>query len=126
MCEKVFDATDPRDDWWPETLAATAEACHLVHARVGHAEGASSPAVASHTAASLTVVSHTAASLIAASHTAVSLTAVFHTAVSLTAVSYTAVSLTTVSYDHENWCVLQGPRSTILTLPSTLLTSRLI
>jgi len=39
VCEKVFDATDPRDDWWPEVLAATAEACHLVHARVGHAEG---------------------------------------------------------------------------------------
>lgn len=39
VCEKVFDDHDPRDDWWPETLAAVADACHLVHARIGHAEG---------------------------------------------------------------------------------------
>ena len=39
VCEKVFDASDPRDDWWPEVLAEVAEACHLIHCRIGHAEG---------------------------------------------------------------------------------------
>ena len=39
VCEHVFDAASPRDDWWPATLALVAEHCHFVHCRVGHAEG---------------------------------------------------------------------------------------
>lgn len=39
VCEHVFDASDPRDDWWPKTLALVAEHCHFIHCRVGHAEG---------------------------------------------------------------------------------------
>jgi len=39
VCEHVFDATDPRDDFWPSTLAAVAAHCEFVHCRVGHAEG---------------------------------------------------------------------------------------
>lgn len=39
VCEKVFDANDPRDDWWPATLEAVARHCAFIHCRVGHAEG---------------------------------------------------------------------------------------
>eukprot|EP00658_Telonema_sp_P-2_P047365 TRINITY_DN3602_c0_g1_i2.p1 TRINITY_DN3602_c0_g1~~TRINITY_DN3602_c0_g1_i2.p1 ORF type:complete len:345 (-),score=97.77 TRINITY_DN3602_c0_g1_i2:58-1092(-) len=39
VCEHVFDASDPRDDFWAPVLTAVAEHCHLVHCRVGHAEG---------------------------------------------------------------------------------------
>lgn len=39
VCEHVFSLTDPRDDWWPATLALVAEHCGFVHCRVGHAEG---------------------------------------------------------------------------------------
>ena len=39
VCEKVFDAADPRDDWWPPVLAMVAKHCHFIHCRVGHAEG---------------------------------------------------------------------------------------
>lgn len=41
-CERVFDETEAgggRDGWWPAVLAMAARHCHLVHARVGHAEG---------------------------------------------------------------------------------------
>lgn len=39
VCEKLFDAADARDDWWPATLTLVARHCELVHARVGHAQG---------------------------------------------------------------------------------------
>ena len=39
VCEHVFDANDPRDDFWQPLLAAVAKHCHFVHCRVGHAEG---------------------------------------------------------------------------------------
>ena len=39
VCEHVFDAANPRDDWWPETLALVASHCAFVHCRVGHEEG---------------------------------------------------------------------------------------
>ena len=39
VCEHVFDAGSPRDDFWPGTLAAVARHCHFIHCRVGHAEG---------------------------------------------------------------------------------------
>jgi sugar phosphate isomerase/epimerase len=39
VCEKVFSAEDARDAWWPGVLDIVAAHCHLIHARVGHAEG---------------------------------------------------------------------------------------
>ena len=39
LCEHVFDATDPRDDFWPPILAAVADHCEFVHMRVGYEEG---------------------------------------------------------------------------------------
>ena len=39
VCERVFDASSARDDWWPATLAAVARHCHFVHCRIGHAQG---------------------------------------------------------------------------------------
>jgi hypothetical protein len=43
VCEHVFDASDPRDDWWPEVLAKVAKHCEFIHCRVGHAEGPQVP-----------------------------------------------------------------------------------
>ena len=39
VCEHVFDASEPRDCWWPEVLELVAAHCHFIHARFGHAEG---------------------------------------------------------------------------------------
>jgi sugar phosphate isomerase/epimerase len=39
VCEKLFDIDDSRDIWWPPVLQAVAKRCHLVHGRIGHAEG---------------------------------------------------------------------------------------
>ena len=33
VCERVFDASDPRDDFWPPILAAVAAHCDFVHCR---------------------------------------------------------------------------------------------
>ncbi|KAK3263424.1 hypothetical protein CYMTET_27769 [Cymbomonas tetramitiformis] len=38
-CEHIFDANDPRDDWWPEVLDTAAKHAALVHARVGWDQG---------------------------------------------------------------------------------------
>ena len=43
VCEHVFDAASPRDDFWPATLAAVAQHCHFVHCRIGHAQGPQVP-----------------------------------------------------------------------------------
>ena len=43
VCEHVFDAASPRDDWWPATLAAVAKHCEFIHCRIGHAEGPQVP-----------------------------------------------------------------------------------
>ena len=38
VCERLFDDAR-RDPWWPDLLLKVAQRCHLIHARVGHAEG---------------------------------------------------------------------------------------
>ena len=37
-CERLFD-DEERDPWWPGLLDNIAQRCHLIHARIGHAEG---------------------------------------------------------------------------------------
>jgi len=39
VCEKLFNASDARDAWWPGVLETVANHCYLIHARVGHTEG---------------------------------------------------------------------------------------
>jgi hypothetical protein len=43
VCERIFKASDPRDDWWPAVLSLLASHCHLIHARIGYAEGPQIP-----------------------------------------------------------------------------------
>lgn len=38
-CERVFNAKDDRDKWWPDLLSAVSERCAYIHARFGWAQG---------------------------------------------------------------------------------------
>mmetsp|Transcript_21916 Transcript_21916/g.51223 ORF Transcript_21916/g.51223 Transcript_21916/m.51223 type:complete len:305 (+) Transcript_21916:87-1001(+) len=38
VCEHVFEEGSARDAWWPAVLAAVAEHCDFIHARVGHSQ----------------------------------------------------------------------------------------
>lgn len=38
-CERVFDAEDDRDKWWPELLMSVSDRCEYIHARFGWAQG---------------------------------------------------------------------------------------
>ena len=39
VCEHVFDAKSPRDDFWQPTLELVSRHCHLIHMRIGYEEG---------------------------------------------------------------------------------------
>jgi len=39
VCEHVFDAASPRDDFWPAILATVAKHCEFIHMRIGYEEG---------------------------------------------------------------------------------------
>ena len=43
VCEHVFDAKDPRDDFWPPLLKLLAKHCEFIHCRIGHAQGPQVP-----------------------------------------------------------------------------------
>ncbi len=38
-CERVFNAEDDRDKWWPALVSSLAERCSYIHARFGWAQG---------------------------------------------------------------------------------------
>jgi hypothetical protein len=43
VCERVFNPSEPRDRWWSDLLRLVADHCHMIHARVGYAEGPQIP-----------------------------------------------------------------------------------